>query len=87
MKAGDLTIMLRFSATPHVDMRKTSTHGADLFATVINVSWYQPHGDWETFFSERWKQVAPNMWLDTSPKSLPGMGRRSSKTGGQNLRE
>lgn len=67
MKASAPTIMLHFSASLHADGRKRNT-GMDLFGAVLNVSWYQTLGDKDMFISERWKQVAPNMWLATSQK-------------------
>lgn len=67
MKVGGPIIMLHFSASPHVDRRKRNT-GMDFFDAALNVSWWQTHGEKETYISERWKPIQHNMWLATSLK-------------------
>lgn len=67
MKLSGPTIMLHFSVTRHVDRRKVNT-GLDFFDVVLIASWSTQHGDSEISTSERWRQVAPNMWQVMSRK-------------------
>lgn len=60
-------IMRHFSASLHADKRKRNT-GMQLFDVALNVSWSQTLGAKETSFSERWKLIAPNIFLATLQK-------------------
>lgn len=66
------TIMFSFSASQHVFevapdnlSAQGKQYGAD---AVLSAIWLEGHGDTVTLISERWKLVAHNMWLVTSPK-------------------
>lgn len=63
MKHPVRIIMLQSSAFPLASMAEHGESGA-----VANVTWYEQHGDMVLHFSERWKLIAPNILLATSPK-------------------
>lgn len=65
MNPGVLTIMLPCSTSPTVDeaiqlLEWSAQIGND---AAISVSWSERHGAKETSISERWKRVAPNMYV------------------------
>lgn len=78
------TIMLHFSATHHVDGRQTAQ--TDLLNPVLTVSWCEIRGDKVASISERWKRLAPDIFLDTSPKSARKLTLFPSTVATPNLR-
>ena len=66
MKLSDLTIMLRFSASPLVT-GSSSDLQADS-ARVRHAQWYERRGGTELYISEHWSPLAPDIWLVTSKK-------------------
>lgn len=72
MKAGGPIIMRRCSGFPLAVAVSLALDGSENppigLGVAISVAWSERPGKTETFFSETWNCIAPNMWLAMSQK-------------------